>query len=171
MKSLLKFILIIAIIAIVVFIGGKIISSNSLISEKNVYIENIENPVSVKDITSAKSENEARFDELYLRKKVKFTGTIEEIRTNILKSGTSSRVDEIIFKEGWELNFPSGFCEKLSQLNKGDTLEVESIIQYCDTLNNITVYDYGYRTVHGVNTPLNRTSIKFNGEEICKIVE
>ena len=138
--------------------------------EKNVYVENIKTPVSVKDKTTAKSENEARFDELYLRKKVKFTGTIKEIRTNILKSGSSSSVDEIIFKEGWELNFPTGFCEKLSQLNKGDTLEVESIIQYC-SLNTISVFDYGYRGVYGQQTILNRTSIKFNGEEICKIVE
>lgn len=166
MKGLLKFILIIVIIAIVVFIGGKFTSNNSSVSEKNVYIENIENPVSVKDIKTTKSENEARFDENYKEKQVKFTGTIKEIRTDILMSGSSVRVDEINFKEGWSLQFPTGYCKKLSQLNKGDTVEVVSRIKDVSS-STITVYDYGYRFENGRQVPINGTSIKLNGEEIC----
>lgn len=166
MKGVLKFILIIVIIAIVVFIGGKFTSNNSSVSEKNVYIENIENPVSVKDIKTTKSENEARFDENYKEKQVKFTGTIKEIRTDILMSGSSVRVDEIKFKEGWSLQFPKGYCTKLSQLNKGDTVEVVSRIKDVSS-STITVYDYGYRFENGTQLPINGTSIKLNGEEIC----
>ena len=74
--------------------------------------------------------------------------------------------DEINFKEGWSLQFPTGYCKKLSQLNRGDTVEVVSRIKDVSS-STITVYDYGYRFENGRQVPINGTSIKLNGEEIC----
>lgn len=196
MKGLLKFILIIVIIAIVLligaFIGAKFTSNNSLESEKKevnfesfisakdkqttttssnkVYVEGIETPVSFKEIINTAEENDARFEELYEQKQVKFTGTVEKVITEM--TGGSIKLDIIVFKEDWQVEIPSGFCEKLSQLNKGDKLEVTSkIIGAVGLYGDMLVNDCGERYSSGIKTKYNRTSIKFNGEEICKIVE
>lgn len=192
MKNVLKFILLIAIIAIVLligaFIGAKFTSNNSLESEdKNVensmsakdkkttssnkaYVEGIENPVSLKEIIKTSEENSARFKELYEQKQIKFTGTVEKVITEM--TGGSIKLDIIVFKEDWQVEIPSGFCEKLSQLNKGDKLEVTSkIIGAVGLYGDMLVNDCGERYSSGIKSKYNRTSIKLNGEEICKIVE
>lgn len=166
--------IIVPIILVAIVVIGIIVLTKGTSNEttNNVYVEGIETPVSFKDIKNAYDENEARFDELYRNKQVKFTGTIKEISTDISQSGISINVDKITFEEGWELEFPTGFCQKLSQLNKGDKLDVVSvIIGRGDWSWNIAVSDYGTKLSHGKTTIQNRTSIKLNGEEICKIVE
>ena len=197
MKGILKFILLIAIIAISifvgVFIGAKFTSNNSLeLEDKNVnvenlessvstkdktttssnkaYVEGIENPVSLREIIKTSEENSARFKELYQYKQIKFTGTVEKIITNM--TGGSIELDIIVFKEDWQVEIPSGFCEKLSQLNKGDKLEVTSkIIGATGLYGDMLVNDCGAKYSGGIKSRYNNTSIKFNGEEICKIVK
>lgn len=168
-KSKLKIIIPIILIAIVlVFTLSKIILNKSA---NNVYVEGIENPVSFEDIINTCEENSARFEELYQYKQVKFIGTVEKIITNMTGKG-SINVDIIIFKEDWQVEIPSGFCEKLSQLNKGDKIEVTSkIIGDTGLYGDMLVNDCGTKLSHGIKTTYNRTSIKLNGEEICRIVE
>lgn len=179
MKKLnVKIIIPIVIVAIVVIVGI-VISNNSKETgagtigktKNNVYVEGIENPVSFEEIINTEEENDARFKELYQYKQVKFTATVEEIITDMKNKG-SLTVDIIVFKEDWQVEIPAGFCEKLSQLNKGDKIEVNSkILGATGLYGDMVVCDYGTKLSHGKTTIYNRTSIKLNGEEICKIVE
>ena len=134
----------------------------------DVYIGDSSTPISIRDITQTYENNESRFYEEYKDKQVRFTGTIEKIQSNILQSGSSIAIDTIEFKEGWKLEFPTGFCNKLSQLNKGDKLEVTSKIKSA-VGGIVTVFDYGYTGGYkGIpKNNINGSSIKFNGEEIC----
>ena len=168
-KSKLKVIIPIVIAIVIIAVVGIIISGNNKTDDltNDVYVEDSTTAISVKDIVKTYKDNQARFDEEYKNKKVKFTGTISEIRTNILRNGSGITTDEIIFKEGWNLHIPTEFC-KLSQLNKGDKLEVITKIRSVFS-NTVEVYDYGYTSTHSIKTPKNYTSIKFNGEEICII--
>ena len=164
-KSKLKIIIPIIIILVIAVVGIIFLRNNNSDTTTNeVYIGNSTTPILKKDIIQAYNDNQAKFDDEYKYKQVRFTGTISNI-------STYTGIDKIKFKEGWELEIPNDFCKKLSELKKGDKLEVTSKIQSIFA-NTITIYNYGYNYLaDGRKVYRNFTSMKLNGEEICIISE
>lgn len=167
-KSIFGIIVVIVIIAVAIGIFMNKGGTNASETTNNVYIGDSTTPISTKDIINAYKDNQAKFDEEYKGKNVRFIGTISQIQTNTIMNGSSEAVDIIMFKEGWQLQFPTGFCKTLSKLNKGDKLEVISQIQIVSG-NTIEVFDYGYKYENGRKVYTNGSSIKLNGEEICVV--
>ena len=95
--------------------------------------------MSAKELLAAYRENMASFDELYDGAKVSLVATVSSVKTNQRYQGISTSFDEIICKEGWEVQLPQGHQYSLTGLSKGTKIAVEGEIYYGGMYINVGV--------------------------------
>lgn len=94
--------------------------------------------ISAKELLDLEKENEAKFEKYYLGADITFIGTVKSITTNYITSGSSTKLDAIVFEEGWKVELAQGQYEDiLVELSAGDKVQVES--QIWSTWDNVII--------------------------------
>lgn len=104
---------------------------------KATIIDNDNNKVqmTLQELYDLESENQSAFKNKYFNAKINFTATVEQVKSNVVRLGSSKSYDEIIFKEGWDLYLPYGEYDSiLENLAKGDKLSIQTTIYTADTV-------------------------------------
>ena len=122
--------------------------------------EGTEVEMTAEELIAIDDENSAKFDKYYEKAEITLTGTVKEVKSNVLVQSVGVLYDYIVLEEGWEVwMIHDSHEDVLLELSAGDTIEVSSQIYSTDT-TRVKVEHATYKTTDGFWTDYTTITIK-----------